>query len=129
MNSGSKILLLAAPFILALSACSSSIATTTTSPTLAPTLTQQPIVATQTLISAPVVATVQLPASDAEVPRVAVAEAKAALDGGKAIIVDVRTKAAYLASHIKGALYLADIEDSQFNVTVPKNQWIITYCT
>lgn len=124
--SGLKRLLFVSGLVLILSACSPVLTSPIITATLTPT--QQPVSATETLVPAPV-ATVQLPASDADVPRVSVAEAKAALEAGKAIIVDVRLKAAYEASHIKGALYIGDIEDSQSNLTVPKTQWIITYCT
>ena len=119
-----KILILTTSLILGLAACSPSLASPT--PTLVST--QPSIIATETSLP-PSAATVELPASEADVPRVTPAEAKAALDSGKAIIVDVRLKAAYEASHIKGALYIGDIEDSQSNLTVPKTQWIITYCT
>ena len=120
-----KILLLNVTLILVLSACSPSLASPTIASTLLPT--QQPTAEAKTItVPAP---TQMLPASDADVPRVSVTDAKAAFDKGQAIIIDVRTKAAYEASHIKGALYLGDLEDSQMNLTVPKNQWIITYCT
>ncbi len=124
--SRSKLLVIASTLVLIISACSPALISPTVTSTLAPT--PKLIVATETSISvsAP---TVQLPASEADVPRVSVADAKAALDSGKAIIVDVRLKAAYDASHIKGALYIGDIEDSQSNLTIPKTQWIITYCT
>ena len=64
-----------------------------------------------------------------EIPRVSLDEAKAALDSGSAIIVDVRSAEAYQASRIKGAINipLADLE-TRLGELDP-NQWIITYCT
>jgi hypothetical protein len=73
----------------------------------------------------------RLPLTEADVPRVTVENAKADFDSGKAIIVDVRSKPAYDASHIAGALYipLADIENKPSELGLDKEQWIITYCT
>jgi 3-mercaptopyruvate sulfurtransferase SseA len=72
-----------------------------------------------------------IPQSEAAVPRVTVEEAKAALDSGAAIIVDVRSQSAYDASHIAGALFipLGEFETDIENIDLPKDQWIITYCT
>jgi 3-mercaptopyruvate sulfurtransferase SseA len=72
-----------------------------------------------------------LPQTEAEVPRVTVQEAKAAVDSGAAIIVDVRSIEAFAAQHIKGALSmpLTGIEADPAHVALDKNQWIITYCT
>jgi Rhodanese-like domain len=73
----------------------------------------------------------RLPATEAEVPRVTVENAKAAFDAGKAVIVDVRSQPAYNALHIEGAIYipLADFENNFANLPFDKDQWIITYCT
>lgn len=64
-------------------------------------------------------------------PRVSVEDAKAALDGGEAIVVDVRSADDYAASHIVGAINipLTDLESNPANLNLDKNQWIITYCT
>jgi 3-mercaptopyruvate sulfurtransferase SseA len=72
-----------------------------------------------------------LPLTEADVPRVPVAEAKLAFDNGKAVIVDVRSAEAYATGHIQGAISipLAKIETNIKNVPLDKNQWIITYCT
>lgn len=73
----------------------------------------------------------RLPATEADVPRVTVENAKAAFDNGKAIIVDVRSQQSYDISHIAGALYipLADMENNSEKLGLDKHQWIITYCT
>ena len=72
-----------------------------------------------------------LPASEAEVPRVSVEEAQAAVARGEAIIVDVRGADYYAASHVAGALSLplTRIEEDPANVSLDKTKWIITYCT
>ena len=72
-----------------------------------------------------------IPQSENAVHRVTVEEAKAALDSGAAVIVDVRSQAAYDTSHIAGALFipLGAFETDIANIDLPKDQWIITYCT
>lgn len=73
----------------------------------------------------------ELPRTEDAVPRVDVATAKAALDSGAAIIVDVRSAAAYNESHVAGALSipLNEFETNIANLGLDKEQWIITYCT
>lgn len=72
-----------------------------------------------------------IPQTEAEVPRVSAGDAKAALDSGEAVIVDVRNAEAYAESHIAGAIFipLGDFETNLASVPLDKNQWIITYCT
>jgi len=72
-----------------------------------------------------------LPQSDAEVPRISPADAKAAFDRGDALIVDVRDVDAYTLSHISGALSvpLGEIETNSAGINLNKETWIITYCT
>lgn len=71
------------------------------------------------------------PLTEAEVSRVTVEEAKAAFDEGTAVIVDVRSQAAYEANHANGALSipLNEFETNIAGVDLPKDRWIITYCT
>jgi len=71
-----------------------------------------------------------LPLTEAEVPRVTVEAAKAALDSGAAVIVDVRDPVAYETSHIAGAIniQLGEIETNPTGLNLDKDQWIITYC-
>ena len=72
-----------------------------------------------------------LPQTEGEVPRVTVEIAKAAVDSGAAIIVDVRSPGAYERNHIAGAISipLGAIELDPTNLKLDNNQWIITYCT
>lgn len=72
-----------------------------------------------------------LPQTEADAPRVTAAEAKAAVDAGLAIIVDVRSVESYANGHIAGALSipLDRIEADPAGVSLEKDKWIITYCT
>jgi rhodanese-related sulfurtransferase len=69
--------------------------------------------------------------SEAQVPRIPVEQALAALQSGAAVIVDVRSMEAYDASHVAGAISipLAEIETNPTGLSLEKDQWIITYCT
>jgi 3-mercaptopyruvate sulfurtransferase SseA len=69
--------------------------------------------------------------TDADVPRVSPADAKAALDSGEAVLVDVRSAGSYELEHAAGALSvpLGDIEEHPAAVPLDKAKWIITYCT
>jgi len=71
------------------------------------------------------------PLSEADVPRVSLEKAYVAYNAGAAIFVDVRSKQTYDASHIPGALsiQLGEFETNASNLDLPKNAWIITYCT
>ena len=71
------------------------------------------------------------PLTEAQVPRISVSDAKAALDSGQAILVDVRSAESYAAGHAAGAISipLVNFEDNIGSLSLEKNQWIITYCT
>lgn len=73
----------------------------------------------------------RVPQTEADVPRVSVEDAAAAIQSGEAVVVDVRSLQAYQASHIAGALSipLAQIETNPAGVGLDKQKWIITYCT
>lgn len=72
-----------------------------------------------------------IPLNEDEVTRVSLEDAKAAFDSGSAVIVDVRSAQAFEASHIPGAIniQLGEFETNPTELGLPKNQWIITYCT
>lgn len=72
-----------------------------------------------------------LPVTQDDVPRVDVNVAKAALDSGAAVMVDVRSVERYNESHAVGALSipLDNFETDIASVGLDKEQWIITYCT
>jgi hypothetical protein len=65
----------------------------------------------------------------AEAPRISVADAKKALDAGKAVLVDVRGPASYDQEHAKGALSLPLYELPNRMGELPKDKQIIAYCT
>lgn len=70
--------------------------------------------------------------SEADVPRISVSDAKAALDSGAAVIVDVRSAESFAASRVAGAISipLQNFEGNGIqNLSLEKDQWIITYCT
>jgi rhodanese-related sulfurtransferase len=102
------------------------------SPAAEPTIaTIQTLAATQSIEPVSTQLQANLPESEAAVPRISVAEAKAAFDNGSAIIVDVRGSEAYAAGHMPGALniQLEEFETNPANLKLDKEQWIITYCT
>jgi len=79
--------------------------------------------------AAPLASPTPLPVGPDEVPRVTLADARAAFDGGTAVFLDVRSSDDYAAGHIPGALSipLAELE-SRLGELDP-GSWIITYCT
>ncbi|HSD83951.1 MAG TPA: rhodanese-like domain-containing protein [Anaerolineae bacterium] len=101
-------------------------ATPAAKPTVAPTIFPTTVTETSSTSSPN-----GLPQTDADVPRVSVEDAAAAIQSGEAIVVDVRSAQAYQASHIPGALSvpLFDIETDPTSVKLDKDKWIITYCT
>ena len=64
-----------------------------------------------------------------DIPRVALEDAKIALDNKEAVFVDVRSAESYAESHVPGALNipLNDLESRAAELN--PNDWIITYCT
>jgi 3-mercaptopyruvate sulfurtransferase SseA len=64
-----------------------------------------------------------------EIPRATLDEAKAAVDAGTAILVDVRDAGSFAESHIPGALSVPLAELEQRLGELDRSQWIITYCT
>ena len=69
--------------------------------------------------------------TEADVPRISVGEAKAAVDNAGAVIVDVRSAESFAAGHVAGAISipLINFENNPANIPLEKDQWIITYCT
>ena len=63
------------------------------------------------------------------ITRINLSDAKTALDGKKAVFVDVRDADIYQTDHIPGALNipLSDIDNRY--IELDPAQWIITYCT
>ena len=71
----------------------------------------------------------QTPASEEQVKRVSVEQAKAALDTGKAVFVDVRDSGSYKIKHIPGALLIPLNDLANHLGELDPSSWIITYCT
>jgi 3-mercaptopyruvate sulfurtransferase SseA len=63
------------------------------------------------------------------VPRVSLADAKAAYETGSAVFLDVRDAGSYAQSHIVGALSIPLNELPERMGKLDKSAWIITYCT
>lgn len=61
------------------------------------------------------------------VTRIAPADARAALEKGTAIIVDVRGEDSYRTGHVKGALWMPDV--GAHIKELPRDKMIITYCS
>lgn len=64
-----------------------------------------------------------------DVARISVADAKARLDAGSAIFVDVRSQAQFEAAHIPDARLIPVDEFEARYTELPKDAEIITYCT
>jgi 3-mercaptopyruvate sulfurtransferase SseA len=72
-----------------------------------------------------------VPLTEADVSRIDVHEAKAAIASGQAILVDVRSAESYTKGHAAGAVSipLENFEKNIGKLSLEKSQWIITYCT
>lgn len=66
--------------------------------------------------------------TDADVPRITVAEAKKGFDDGSVVFVDSRSAEAYAEEHIKGAVVIKGASEDRFN-SLPKGKKIIVYCS
>jgi 3-mercaptopyruvate sulfurtransferase SseA len=67
------------------------------------------------------------PAGDG-IQRITVAEARKAVDAGRAVFVDVRSPLEFEKGHIKGSLSLPKGQIAQRAGELPKDKLIITYC-
>ena len=85
------------------------------------------LLATQNAPAAPTPAAVFEEDTYPEISRVSLDKAKAALDSGSAIFVDVRSAEAYQVSHIAGAINIPLAELEARLGELDPNQWIITY--
>ena len=87
------------------------------------------MLANQTPAAAPTQETAFVEEVYPEIQRVSIDEAKAALESGAAVFVDVRSVEDYQASHISGAVNIPSEELEARLGELDKTQWIITYCT
>lgn len=115
------------------SACNAAAPTEESLQFLRPLSSEEPVFPSVTIIAEPTSSSLNsnVLQSEAEVPRIPVEQALAALQSGAAVIVDVRSAQAYEANHVKDAISipLAEIETNIEGLTLEKDQWIITYCT
>jgi 3-mercaptopyruvate sulfurtransferase SseA len=63
------------------------------------------------------------------VRRVTPAEARAAVEKGQAVIVDVRGEDSFKAGHVKGALWIPVGDIGSRAGELPRGKMIITYCS
>ena len=64
-----------------------------------------------------------------QVSRVSLTDANSAYASQRALFVDVRDAGSYATSHIKGAINIPLISLETRTNELPKDRWIITYCT
>ena len=66
--------------------------------------------------------------SQADVPRISVAQARQQADAGEAILVDVRTSAVYEGLHIAGAISMPLHQVARRYAELPADKLLIFYC-
>ncbi|MBK7455946.1 MAG: rhodanese-like domain-containing protein [Anaerolineales bacterium] len=90
-----------------------------------------PLPTLQGIATQPKIEGQNIPLTEADVPRISVEDAKAAVDNAGAVIVDVRSAESFAAGHATGAISipLTNFENNPANIPLEKDQWIITYCT
>jgi rhodanese-related sulfurtransferase len=90
------------------------------STTTAPSLTEIP----------PPAATKPVAAEPADgIKRISVREAKAAVDRGAAVAIDVRNEDSYRLEHIAGAVHLPYAQFNERAAALPKDKLIVAYCS
>ncbi len=103
----------------------------TRTPTPGP-VTPKPTATFVPLITPSAVVVGQTPAatagSAASVTRISVQAARASLDAGTAVLVDVRTAAAYQQNHAVGAISIPSSEIAGRYKELPADKQIILYC-
>lgn len=68
-------------------------------------------------------------AAQRTVERVSISDARAAVEKGEAVFVDVRKAGQYQSGHIAGALSLPEAEIPTRGSSLPKGKKIIAYCS
>ncbi|MHB1355565.1 MAG: rhodanese-like domain-containing protein [Anaerolineae bacterium] len=64
-----------------------------------------------------------------EINRIKVDEAKALVESGQAILLDVRTAESYASQHAAGAVLFPEAKELEFLSQLPKDKILIFYCT
>ena len=116
-----KILLIAAALLSITIACNAAL----------PQTGSDPLPTIQSIATQPKTEGQNIPLTEADVPRISVEDAKAAVDNDGAVIVDVRSAESFAAGHVAGAISipLLNFESNPADIPLEKDQWIITYCT
>jgi rhodanese-related sulfurtransferase len=65
----------------------------------------------------------------ADIDRIEAQEAKALVEKGQAVVVDVRSRAAWDTGHVAGAFHVPMDELAARMAQLPKDKLVITYCT
>lgn len=68
-------------------------------------------------------------ASDQDVPRISLKNAKEMWDTGDAVFIDVRSSSAYQSAHIPGALSIEINDIERATAAFDRERLTITYCT
>jgi hypothetical protein len=68
-------------------------------------------------------------ASDADVPRISVEDAKKDYDAGTAVIIDSRDANSYEQEHVKGAINVPNGSGESEFAKIPQGKKIIVYCS
>lgn len=79
----------------------------------------------RTSVPAPIAEEIPYP----EIARVSLVDAKAALESGSAILLDVRSAEAFEGQHITGAVNIPTAEIQSRLAELDPSDWIIPYCT
>ena len=80
-------------------------------------------------VTAPALPGIKVAGPYPDVLRIAVEDAKAALDAGSAVFVDVRGGKVFAEAHIPGALSITQGELEARLGELNPDEWIIFYCT
>jgi rhodanese-related sulfurtransferase len=64
-----------------------------------------------------------------DIQRISIADARAAFDSGRAVMIDVRGEPTFKLGHIKGAQLIAMNEIVARSTELPKDKTIILYCS
>lgn len=67
--------------------------------------------------------------SDADVPRISVADAKKDYDAGSVVFIDSRQEASFAEEHIAGAINIPFGTQDTMMDKIPKGKKIIIYCS
>ncbi len=67
--------------------------------------------------------------TEADVPRISLADAKKDYDAGTAVFIDSRNEATYKGEHITGSINIPFGEQDKMMDKVPKGKKLIIYCS